>query len=216
MNKKIDSDQPVKPGAKPLERTVDKGRRSLLAAGAAAPAVLTLTPVSAAAGSVITECVANQQDQPKNMFSKWADKWARQEVKAFWVQRDSGLKGDQRAAQLKPDGAKAEAFERTVPMKGGDMVGGVDPDDAYLLIDFDRYASDLEGNRWSKGFRDSYVSPLGDSYSRTWVEEKRFAIIYVTDDGRILGIGPEHADAGKAVMLSCWSSVAEAAAKQVW
>ena len=118
--------------------------------------------------------------------------------------------------EKKPDGAKAEAFERTVPMKGGDMVGGTDPDDAFLLIDFEKYASDVDGNRWSKGFRDSYVSPLGDSYSRTWVEEKRFAIIYVTDDGRILGIGPEHADSGKAVMLSCWSSVAEAAAKQVW
>lgn len=215
MNKKIVSEQPVTPGDKSTGQAVDKRRRSLLTAGAAAPAVLTLTPVSAAAGS-ITECVANQKEQPKNMFSKWKDKWARQEVKAFWVQRDSGLKGDQRAAQLKPDGAKAEAFERTVPMKGGDMVGGTDPDDAFLLIDFEKYASDVDGNRWSKGFRDSYVSPLGDSYSRTWVEEKRFAIIYVTDDGRILGIGPEHADSGKAVMLSCWSSVAEAAAKQVW
>jgi hypothetical protein len=215
MNKKIVSEQPVMPGDKSTGQAVDKRRRSLLTAGAAAPAVLTLTPVSAAAGS-ITECVANQKEQPKNMFSKWTDKWARQEVKAFWVQRDSGLKGDQRAAQLKPDGVKAEAYERTVPMKGGDMVGGTDPDDAFLLIDFEKYASDLDGNRWSKGFRDSYVSPLGDSYSRTWVEEKRFAIIYVTDDGRILGIGPEHADSGKAVMLSCWSSVAEAAAKQVW
>jgi len=215
MNKKIASDQPVTPGAKSTDQTVDKRRRSLLTAGAAAPAVLTLTPVSAAAGS-ITECVANQQEQPKTMFSKWQDKWARQEVKAFWVQRDSGLKGDQRAAQLKPDGAKAEAFERSVPMKGGDMVSGVDADDAHLLVEFDRYAADLDGNRWSKGFRDSFVSPLGDTYTRTWVEEKRFAIIYVTDDGRILGIGPEHADSGRAVMLSCWSSVAEAAAKQVW
>ena len=213
MNNKIVAKGPAKPGVK--EASVDKRRRSLLTAGVAAPAVLTLNPVSAAAGSIM-ECVANQQEQPRNTFSKWKDKWARQEVKAFWVQRDSGLKGDQRAAQLKPDGAKAEAFERTVPMKGGDMVGGTDPDDAFLLIDFEKYASDVDGNRWSKGFRDSYVSPLGDSYSRTWVEEKRFAIIYVTDDGRILGIGPEHADSGKAVMLSCWSSVAEAAAKQVW
>ena len=215
MNKKIVSEQLVIPGDNSTGQAVDKRRRSLLTAGAAAPAVLTLTPVSAAAGS-ITECVANQKEQPKTMFSKWADKWARQEVKAFWVQRDSGLKGNQRAAQLKPDGVKAEAYERTVPMKGGDMVSGTDPDDAHLLIDFEKYASDLDGNRWSKGFRDSYVSPLGDSYSRTWIEEKRFAIIYVTDDGRILGIGPEHANSGKAVMLSCWSSVAEAAAKQVW
>ena len=212
MNNKIVAKGPAKPGVK--EASVDKRRRSLLTAGVAAPAVLTLNPVSAAAGSIM-ECVANQQEQPRNTFSKWKDKWARQEVKAFWVQRDSGLKGDQRAAQIDSESGKAGRFERSVPNKGGAFVGS-DPDDAHLLVEFDQYASDMKGNEWSKGFRDTFVNPVGETYKRTWIEEKRYAAIYVTEEGKILGIEPEHARIGQAVMESCWSSVAEVAAKQVW
>jgi len=212
MNNKIEAKGPAKPGVK--EASVDKRRRSLLTAGVAAPAVLTLNPVSAAAGSIM-ECVANQQEQPRNTFSKWQDKWARQEVPAFWVERDSGLKGDQRAAQIDPTSDKAGRFERSVPNKGGAFVEA-GSEDAYLLVEFKTHANDMDGNEWAKGFGDSYISPTGETYKRTWIEEKRYAAIYVTEEGKILGIEPEHARVGRAVMESCWSSVAEVAAKQVW
>jgi len=212
MNNKNLAKGPAEPGVK--EASVDKRRRSLLTAGVAAPAVLTLNPVSASAGSIM-ECVANQQEQPRNTFSKWRDKWARKEVSAFWVHRDSGLKGDQRAAAIDSTSDKAGRFERSVPNKGGAFVG-TDPDDAYLLVEFKAHANDMDGNEWAKGFGDSFISPAGETYKRTWVEEKRYAAIYVTEDGKVIGIEPEHARIGTAVMESCWSSVAEAAAKQVW
>ena len=212
MKSKSLANGPAKSGVK--EAGVDRRRRSLLSASVATPAVLTLNPVSAAAGSIM-ECVANQEEQPKNTFSKWRDQWARKEVTAFWVERETGLKGDQRAAQLDPEGDKAGVFERSVPNKGGAFVEG-DPEDAYLLVEFKQYASDMQGNEWTKGFNDTFINPIGETYKRTWVEEKRYAAIYVTEEGRILGIEPEHAQQGTAVMESCWSSVAEAAAKQVW
>jgi len=212
MNKKSESKVPAKPGVK--EPVVDNRRRSLLTAGVAVPAVLTLNPVSASAGSIM-ECVANQSDQPKRMFTKWDDKWARKEVQAFWVQRESGLKGDQRAAPIDSTSEKAGRFERSVPNKGGAFLDG-DSEDAYLLVEFKTHACDMDGNEWAKGFGDSFISPTGETYQRTWIEEKRYAAIYVTEDGEILGIEPKHAQIGRAVMDSCWSSVAEVAAKQVW